>query len=372
MKDFIEINGRRIGSDFPCYIVAEVSANHNGSFEQAVEIIKAAKQAGVDAIKLQTYTADTLTIRSDSEYFRIAGGTPWDGKTLYDLYAEAYTPWEWQPRLKQIANDLGLELFSTPFDTTAVDFLEQMSVPAHKVASFELVDLPLIEKIAATGKPMIISTGMATLDEIKEAVTAAHGAGASQIVLLKCTAAYPAATEDMNLRTIPFLAEKFQLPVGLSDHTTGIVAPVAAVVLGACLIEKHLTISRSLRGPDSSFSLEPNEFADMVKAVRAAESALGAPYFGVAAAEKQSHVFRRSLFVIRDMKRGNLFTEENVRSIRPAYGLHTRYIHEVLGCRSACDIGAGTPLSWDLVSRPYGPPDLSIHVSESDAGGEDR
>jgi pseudaminic acid synthase len=351
MSGYVEINNRRVGPDFPCYLVAEVSANHNGSFEQAAEIIRAAKRAGADAVKLQTYTADTLTIRCDNEYFRIRGDTLWDGKTLYDLYEEAYTPWEWQPRLKQLANDLGLDLFSTPFDPTAVDFLEQIGVPAHKIASFELVDLPLIERIASTGKPMIISTGMATLEEIEEAVATARNAGAKSIVLLKCTSSYPAPLQEMNLRTIPYLAGKFDLPVGLSDHSSGIAAPVAAVTLGACLIEKHLTITRSVPGPDSAFSLEPDEFADMVKAVRAAESALGDVHFGVAANEAKSLVFRRSLFVVRYTKCGELFTEANVRSIRPGFGLHTRHFHDVLGCRAACDIAPGTPLSWDLMAE---------------------
>ena len=351
MADSIEINGRRVGTGQPCYIVAEVSANHNGSFDHAVEIIHAAKSAGADAIKIQTYTADTITIRSDKEYFRIGGGTIWDGRTLHDLYAEAYTPWDWQPRLKKVANDLGLDLFSSPFDPTAVDFLEKMDVPAYKVASFEIVDLPLIEKIASTGKPIIISTGMATLEEIEEAVTTARHAGVDEILLLKCTSSYPAPPEDMNLKTIPYLRDKLNLPIGLSDHTLGIVGPVAAVAQGACFIEKHLTMSRSLPGPDNSFSLEPQEFAEMVKAVRITESALGKVHFGVAPNEAKSHIFRRSLFVVADVRRGDLFTEENVRSIRPAHGLHTRYFREILGRRAKSDIAAGTPLSWDLVDR---------------------
>jgi N-acetylneuraminate synthase len=351
MNGSIEINGRRVGPGEPAYIVAEISANHNGSFEQAVAIIQAAKQAGADAVKLQTYTADTLTIPCDNEYFRIGGGTLWDGKTLYDLYAEAYTPWEWQPRLKQIANDLGLDLFSTPFDATAVDFLEQIGVPAHKVASFELVDLPLIERIASTGKPMIMSTGMGTLEEIEEGVATARKAGAKEIVLLKCTSSYPSPAEEMNLRTIPYLAEKFEVPVGLSDHSNGIAVPVAAIALGACFIEKHLTMTRLVPGPDSAFSLEPDEFADMVKAVRAAESALGEVHFGIAANEAKSLKFRRSLFVVCSMKCGELFTEANLRSIRPGYGLHTRHFQKVLGCHAARDIAAGTPLNWDLVAR---------------------
>lgn len=345
-----QIATRRIGPGHPAYIVAELSANHNQSFEQAVRIIHAAKDAGADAVKLQTYTADTITIACDRDYFRIGGGTLWDGRTLYDLYREAYTPWEWQPRLKQVAEGLGLHLFSSPFDATAVDFLEKMDVPAYKLASFELVDIPLIQKMANTGKPLIISTGMATIEEIEEAVAAASAAGASQIALLKCTSAYPASPEEMNLRTIPELARRFGVPIGLSDHTMGIAVPVAAVALGACIIEKHITLSRSLKGPDSAFSLEPEEFKALVDAVRTAERALGTICFGGDAHEAGSRVFRRSLFVVQDVKQGEAFTPENVRSIRPAHGLHTRHWAEVLGKRAARDIERGTPLSWDLVS----------------------
>src|SRR5229473_8069951 len=246
MTDCIEIGKRCIGPGNPAYCIAEVSANHNHDFAQAVRIIEAAKDAGADAIKLQTYTPDTITIASDREQFRIGGGTLWDGCTLYELYGEAYTPWEWQPKLKQCASELGLDLFSSAFDASAVDFLEEMSVPAHKVASFELVDIPLIQKMARTGKPLIMSTGMATIEEIQEAMAAAREAGATQIALLKCTSAYPAQPEEMNLRTVPELQRRFEVPVGLSDHTMGIAAPVAAVALGACIIEKHITLSRSL------------------------------------------------------------------------------------------------------------------------------
>jgi N-acetylneuraminate synthase len=275
----------------------------------------------------------------------------WDGKTLYELYGEAYTPWEWQPRLKRAAEDLGMQCFSSAFDASAVDFLESMHVPAHKVASFELVDLPLIQKMAATGKPLIMSTGMATLQEIEEAVATARQAGATQIALLKCTSAYPAPAEEMNLRTIPELARRFDVPVGLSDHTMGIAVPVAAVSLGACIIEKHLTLTRAAGGPDSAFSLEPAEFKAMVEAVRTVEKALGSVHFGVSEHESRSQVFRRSLFVVRDLKKGERFTAENVRSIRPGNGLHTRHLAEVLGKTAALDIARGTPLSWELVSQ---------------------
>ena len=348
----LHIGERRVGQGAPVYVIAELSANHNQDFNQAVQIVQAAKDAGADAVKLQTYTADTITIASDGEQFLIDGGTQWGGRTLYELYSKAYTPWDWQPKLKQVANDLGMDLFSSPFDDTAVDFLEQMSVPAHKLASFELVDIALIQKMARTGKPLIISTGMATLEEIDEAVQAARQAGATQIALLKCTSAYPAAPDEMNLRTIPELASRFGVPVGLSDHTMGIAVAVAAVTLGACIIEKHITLSRSLKGPDSNFSLEPEEFKAMVKAIRLAERALGKVHFGVTASEASTRVFRRSLFVVQDLQHGDQFTAQNVRSIRPAHGLHTRHLPEILGKRAARDIARGTPLSWDLVEKP--------------------
>lgn len=350
MGGFIEINGRRIGYGYPVYIVAEMSANHSQDFDQAVRILHAAKEAGADAVKLQTYTPDTLTISSDKEYFRIGGGTLWDGRTLYDLYREAYMPWEWQPKLKKIADEIGIDLFSTAFDASAVDFLEEMGVPVHKVASFEVVDIPLIEKMARTGKPLIISTGMATLGEIEEAVRAARRAGATQIALLKCTSAYPAPPEEMNLRTIPHLAEAFSVPVGLSDHTLGIAVPVAAVALGACIVEKHFTLSRDIPSPDSAFSLEPHELKAMVEAIRTVEKALGEVHYGVSEREAQSRVFRRSLFVVKDMKAGEVFTEENVRSIRPGYGLPPKYLPEILGRRAVRDVERGTPLGWDLIA----------------------
>lgn len=349
MSSFIEINGRKIGAGWPVYLIAELSANHHQDFDQAVQLIRVASEAGANAIKLQTYTAATLTIRSDQPYFRVGGGTLWDGRTLYDLYNEAYTPWEWQPKLKAIANDLGLDLFSTPFDDSAVDFLEQMAVPAYKIASFELVDLALIRRVAQTGKPIIMSTGMATLAEIDEAVRTAREAGAQQIALLKCNSAYPAPAEEMNLRTIPHLTEAFGTPAGLSDHTLEIAVAVAAVAVGACIIEKHFTLSRSLPGPDSAFSLEPHEFKAMVEAVRVAEKALGQVSYQVTAREAASRAFRRSLFVVQDIKAGELFTEANVRSIRPGYGLHTRYLPEILGRRAASDIERGTPLNWSLI-----------------------
>lgn len=345
----MRIGKRQIGPEQGAYVVAELSANHNQSFDDAVRIIEAAKEAGADALKLQTYTADTMTLASNLEYFRIGGGTLWDGRNLHELYREAYMPWEWQPRLQTVAQDLGLDFFSTAFDATAVDFLEEIGVPAHKVASCELVDIPLIQKMARTGKPLIMSTGMASVEEIEEALQSAREAGATQIALLKCTSAYPAPAEEMNLRTIPEMARRFGVPVGLSDHTMGIAAPVAAVALGACIIEKHLTLSRATPGPDSAFSLDPHEFKAMVEAVRTAEKALGEAHFGVSEKEEASKVFRRSLFVVENVRQGEMFTEANVRSIRPGHGLHTRHLGEVLGKRAMRDIERGTPLSWDLV-----------------------
>jgi N-acetylneuraminate synthase len=350
MAQTLNIDGRVIGPGYPAYVIAELSANHNQSFDKAVKILRAARKAGADAVKLQTYTPDTITIRSDKECFRIRGGTLWDGRTLHELYGEAYTPWEWQPKLKQVADEIGLDLFSSAFDESAVDFLEEMKVPVHKIASPELVDIPLIQRMARTGKPLILSTGMATREEIEEAVTAARAAGAQQLALLKCTSAYPSQPEEMHLRTIPELAQRYGVPAGLSDHTMGIAVPVAAVALGASIIEKHLTLSRADKGPDSAFSLEPNEFKQMVEAVRVAEKALGEVHFGVSPREAASRAFRRSLFVVKDIKQGEVFTEDNVRSIRPANGLHPRHLYEVLGRYAARDIEMGTPLSWDLVS----------------------
>lgn len=344
----ISINGRAIGENEPTYIIAEMSANHGQDFEQALAIIRAIKDAGADAVKLQTYTPDTLTIDSDAPPFRIEG-TIWNGRRLYDLYGEAYTPWEWHAALQRAASDLGLDLFSTPFDHTAVDFLEQLGMPAYKIASFEIVDLALIRRIAQLGKPIIMSTGMASLAEIEEAVATARNAGAGEIALLKCTSAYPSPAEDMHLRTIPHLAAMFGAPVGLSDHTLGTAVPVAAVALGACIIEKHFTLSRAIPGPDSTFSLEPHEFKQMAEAIRTAEVALGHISYGVSENERRSRVFRRSLFVVRDVQAGEVFSTENVRSIRPGHGLLPRYLDEVLERRATCDIARGTPLDWSLV-----------------------
>ncbi len=346
----LRIEGRLIEPGYPAYIIAEMSANHGQSFDQAVQIVHAAKEAGADAIKLQTYTPDTLTIECSNRHFLVGEGTPWEGKNLYQLYGEAYMPWEWQPKLKEVADDLGLNCFSSPFDATAVDFLEQMNVPAHKIASFELVDLALIRKVAQTGKPTIMSTGMASLAEIDEAVREFREAGGSQLALLKCTSAYPSLPEEMNLLTIRDMAERFSVPVGLSDHTLGHTVAVAAVAIGACIVEKHFTLARADSGPDSAFSMEPPEFRAMVDAIRVTELALGKVSYEVSAQEAKSRIFRRSLFVVDDVAVGEIMTAKNVRCIRPGHGLHPRYYNEVIGKHAGRAISRGTPLQWtDLV-----------------------
>jgi pseudaminic acid synthase len=356
MSTEIEIEGRRIGAEHPVYVIAELSANHQHDLHAAIELVHAARAAGADAVKVQTYTADTITIDCEKEHFRIGRGTIWEGRTLYDLYGEASMPWEWQPKLKAVAHELGLAFFSSPFDDSAVEFLEKMGVGAYKIASFELVDLPLIRRAARTGKPLILSTGMATLAEIDESVAVARAAGASQIALLKCTSSYPALPEEMNLRTIPHLAETFDLPSGLSDHSLGSEIAIAAIAVGACILEKHLTLSRAVPGPDAAFSLEPDEFKILTESVRAAEKALGRVSYHVGERESHSRVFRRSLFVVEDVKAGEPFTRENVRSIRPGTGLHTRYLEEVIGRNAARDLERGTPLSlahvsWNLANE---------------------
>lgn len=348
------INGRPIGPGRPVYIIAELSANHRGDEDVAMELVRAAHEAGADAVKLQTYTPDTITIDSDAPAFRTGSGSLWSGSTLYDLYAEGTMPWAWQPRLKALAGSLGMDCFASPFDPTAVDFLEAMDVPAYKVASFELVDLPLIRKMATTGRPLIMSTGMATEAEIDEAVATARAAGATEIALLKCTSSYPSPPEDVHLRAIPAMTERWGLPVGLSDHTTGIVAPVAAVALGACIVEKHMTLSSDDATLDAAFSLDRDAFAAMVAAVRNTEQVLGEPSVGPTPAEEESRRFRRSLFVVADIAAGERLTDQNVRSIRPAGGLHTRHLDEVLGRRAIRAISRGTPLSWDLLEPVEG------------------
>ena len=350
MTPHISINGRRIGPGEPAYVVAELSGNHHQSFERAVELIEAAKAAGADAVKLQTYTADTITLDCDTEDFFIPSDNPtWSRQRLWDLYEEAHTPWEWQPRLKAIADGLGLDLFSSPFDESAVDFLETMRVPAYKVASFEIVDIPLIERIAATGKPVIMSTGMATFEEIGRAVAAARAAGAREIALLKCTSAYPAPPEEMNLEVMARLAREFGVPVGLSDHTLAPAVPVAAVAMGACIVEKHFIMARGEGGPDASFSLEPAELRELVSAIRTVERARGTGEIGLTAGERGNRIFRPSLYVTADVRAGDVFSDKNVRSVRPAYGLAPRFAAHVLGKRATRDVRRGTPLAWDLI-----------------------
>lgn len=330
------------------YIIAELSANHGGSFDHACQTVHAMHEAGADAVKLQTYTPDTLTINSRGPEFMIGKGTLWEGRNLYDLYSEAYLPWEWQPEIFRLARELGMDCFSTPFDTSSVDFLEDLNPPCYKIASFELVDLPLIEYVASKGRPIIMSTGMGTLSEIAAAVNIVKSAGVP-LTLLKCTSAYPSPPESMNLRTIPHLAQAFDVPCGLSDHTLGIAVPIAAVALGATVIEKHVTLSRDIPGPDSSFSLEPEELKAMIDAIRVTEKAIGKVNYELTEKEQASKVFRRSLFVVEDIKEGENFTQTNVRSIRPGYGLPPKHICSILGKAAKTNIDAGTALSWDVV-----------------------
>lgn len=332
------------------YIIAEMSANHAGSIERAKEIIHAAKEAGADCIKLQTYTPDTITIDCDNEYFHINDGT-WKGENLYELYGKAYTPWEWHQDLKNEADKVGLDFLSTPFDRTAVDFLEELQVEAYKIASFELVDIPLIEYVASKGKPMIMSTGMGTLGEIEEAIQAIKKQGNEKIVLLKCSSAYPAISDNMNLNTMVNMKETFGVKVGLSDHSMGSVGAVAAVAMGASVIEKHFCLSREIENPDSSFSMEPEEFAKMVSDIRMAEKAKGIVRYGATEEESGNVNFRRSLFAVKDIKMGEVITEDNVRSIRPAYGLKPKHFSELIGKRALCDIKKGTPMAFDLVGK---------------------
>jgi pseudaminic acid synthase len=333
------------------FIIAELSANHGHDINIAKKTIKAAKDAGADAIKIQTYTADTLTIDCDNEYFKLDSGTIWDGRTLYDLYSEAYTPWEWQKELMEYANSIGLIFFSTPFDKTAVDFLEELEVPVYKVASFEIMDIPLIEYIASKGKPIIISTGVATLSDIEDAVEACRRMYNDQIILLKCTSSYPAKIEDSNLKTIPNMKETFVVEVGVSDHTLGITVPVLSIALGARVIEKHFILEKSIGGPDSSFSLEPYEFKQMVDAIRDAEEALGKVDYSMTEKKKNSRLLGRSLFVVKDIIAGEVFTEENVRSIRPSNGLAPKYLNIILGKKSSSNIKKGTPLDWQFIKK---------------------
>lgn len=332
------------------YIIAELSANHNGSLQTALDTIKAAKEIGANAIKLQTYTADTITLKCDKDDFMVKGGTLWDGKTLYELYEWASTPWEWHKELFEYARDIGIDIFSTPFDITAVDFLEQFSPSAYKIASFEITDHELIRYTASKMKPIIISTGIASIDEIQDAVEICKSAGNNNIILLKCTSAYPAPLEDANLRTIPNLAETFGVISGFSDHTLGITAPVAAVALGAKVIEKHFILDKSIGGPDADFSLDKDEFAQMIKAVRDTEKLLGKVDYSMTEKKKQSRQFARSLYISKDIKAGETFTPENIRSVRPGYGLHPKYLKDILGKKVAKDLSMGERLKFEYIS----------------------
>lgn len=342
-----KLPNRLISEDQPAYIIAEISANHNGSLPNALELVRLAAESGADAVKIQTYTADTITLDCDEEPFLI-NGTIWHGRRLYDLYEEAHTPWDWHPAIFAEARTCGIDCFSTPFDPSAVEFLETLAPNLYKVASFEVVDIPLLQKIGSTRRPVIMSTGMATLAEIDEAVQALRGSGCPELALLKCTSSYPASPEDSQLRTIPHLAQAFQVVSGLSDHTLGSTVAVAAIALGARIVEKHFCFSRAEPGPDSSFSMEPAEFREMVDAIRQVEKALGRVTYTLSEKEKLSRRHRRSLFVAEDIAAGEVLTERNIRSVRPADGLHPRHLADVLGRIAACDLKLGTPLQWPM------------------------
>lgn len=350
MRKEITIGNRTISATSPTYIIAEMSANHNMDYNRALKIIDAAAEAGADAVKIQTYTADTITLDCDNEYFQINQGTLWDGTTLHKLYQTAYTPWEWQKGLKEYAESKGMALFSSPFDLTSVDFLEELDMPAYKVASFEINDIPFIRKIAKLGKPIIMSTGIAHLSDIDLAVRTCLEEGNDQVILLKCTSAYPAPYEDMNLKTIQSLAETFDCVAGLSDHSMGWAVDVAAVALGAKVIEKHLTLKREDGGPDSEFSMEAEEFKQMCEQIRIAEKAIGKVTYSLSDMQVAERDFGRSLFVVKDMKAGEMFTPDNIKSIRPSFGMHTKHYEEVIGKCAVSDIKKGTPMDWKYIA----------------------
>ena len=347
-KNNIILDGRKIGADQPPYVVAEMSGNHNGDIGRAFAILEAAKYAGADAVKMQTYTADTITINHDGPDFMIQGGL-WDKYSLYNLYKEAHTPWDWHGPLFQKAHDIGITLFSAPFDESAVDFLEQFDSPAYKIASFEIVDLPLITKTAATGKPLIISTGMATFLEIEEAIKTARAAGAHDILVLHCVSGYPTPAKDCNLATIHDLSSNFNVFTGLSDHTLGIAVPIAAIGYGAIMVEKHITLCREDGGPDAAFSIEPDELKTLVDGIRTAWEAGGHPNYGVTGSERKNAMFRRSLYVVEDIQKGNCLTKANVRSIRPGHGLAPKYLPDVLGQKAQRDLKRGEALAWEML-----------------------
>ncbi len=345
---FIEIDGRKIGADYPPYVICELSGNHNGSLERCLAMVDAAADTGCDAIKIQTYTADTITLDVDRPEFKIHGGL-WDGRTLYELYQEAQTPFEWHAAIFERARQRGVTIFSSPFDETAVDLLDGLGAPAFKIASFEAVDLPLIKYAAAKGKPLIISTGMANLQEMQTARDTALEAGAAGVLMLHCVSSYPATFADANVRTVPDMAQRFGCPIGLSDHTPGTAASVAAVTLGACVIEKHFTLARADGGPDAAFSLEPVEFKALVDDTRNAWAALGVAHYDVLGAEQANLQFRRSLYVSADVKAGEALSRQNIRSVRPGSGLPPGELDNVLGKTAARDLVRGEPLDWSMV-----------------------
>ena len=344
-----KIGDKKIGNDNSTFIIAELSANHLNDFDLTVDTIKAMKNSGADAVKFQTYTPDTITLNSKNDYFKIKKGNIWQSKTLHDLYKEAYMPWKWQPELKKIAEKLGLIVFSSPFDKSAVDFLEELDMPAYKIASFEITDIQLIEYVASTGKPIIISTGIAELCDIELAIKTCKKEGNDQIALLKCTSAYPAPFEDINLRNITNLAEVFNMVVGLSDHTLGNSVPIASVALGAKIVEKHFILDRKMGGPDAEFSLEPQEFKNMVESIREVEKALGKLSYEITEKMKINRDFSRSLFAVENIKKGEVLTDKNIKSIRPGFGLHPVCLNDIMGKMARLDISKGIPLSWNLI-----------------------
>lgn len=346
----MKIANNNIGGEHPVFIIAELSANHNGSIDTALKTIKAAKRAGADCIKLQTYTPDTITLNSDNEDFLIKG-TIWEGKKLYDLYQEAYTPWEWHEAIFKAAAEEGLICFSSPFDNTAVDFLEKLKVPAYKIASFEITDIPLIEYTASKGKPVIISTGIAEQEDIELALDACKRMGNNDIALLKCTSSYPAPIKEANMIMVKDLAERYNVISGLSDHTMGSTVPVVATAMGAKIIEKHFILDKSVGGPDASFSMDEKEFSEMVKSVREAEKAIGKVDYTLTEKQKKGRDFSRSLYVAEDIKAGEIITEKNVRSVRPGFGLHPKYYSEVVGKKIKTDLEKGTPLKLGLIEN---------------------
>ncbi|WP_224993736.1 pseudaminic acid synthase [Acinetobacter pittii] len=352
MSKKITINNRNIGTDFPPYVIAELSANHNGRLETALKIIEEAKRCGADAIKLQTYSADTITLNSQNEEFMIRGGL-WDGQSLYELYQKAQMPWEWHKPLFEHARALDITIFSSPFDRTAVDLLEDLNAPAYKIASFEAVDLPLIKYVASTGKPMIISTGMADKEEIGEAIQAAYDGGCKELVVLHCVSGYPAPAEDYNLLTMVDMAKSFDVPIGLSDHTLDNTTAITAVALGACLIEKHFTLDRNGGGPDDSFSLEPKELQHLCQSAKTAWQALGGVDYGRKSSEQGNAQFRRSLYFVKDLKAGDVIDESSIRSVRPGYGLPPKFYDEILGKKVIRDINVNTPVKLELLKDDF-------------------